>query len=300
MKMRHLMFIVIAALAIQACEDQVDVQLEDAPEALVVDAWINNKDEVQVIKLTKTQPYFDSTEPSGVSGANVMITDENGFNYSFLETESGVYEWDPAGSPLPTDPLTYTLSINAEGQNYLATSTMNRVPALDSLVFTFKEERNPFQPEGYYGEFVSKDPVGAGDSYWIKSYKNGQFLNRPFELNIAYDAGFNAGGNIDGVVFIQPIQDAVNPLNDELDAVVPYEPGDSLYVEIHSISNEAFFFLQEVQIQTQRDGGFDEIFAEPLENVATNIVNVSDNPSSEVVGFFTVSAVSSAGKRLEE
>lgn len=300
MKMRHLIFIVVAVLALQACEDQVDVQLEDAPEALVVDAWINNKDEVQVIKLTKTQPYFESSQPTGVTGASVTITDENGVDYNFNETADGVYEWDPAGSPLPTDPLEYTLSINAEGQSYLATSAMNRVPAIDSLVFTFKEERNPFQPEGYYGEFVAKDPVGPGDSYWIKSYKNGQFLNRPFELNIAYDAGFNAGGNIDGVVFIQPIQDAVNPLNDELDAVVPYEPGDSLYVEIHSISNEAFFFLQEVQIQTQRDGGFDEIFAEPLENVDTNIVNVSDSPSSEVVGFFTISAVSTAGKKLEE
>lgn len=300
MKMRHLIFLVVAVLVLQACEDQVDVQLEDAPEALVVDAWVNNKDEVQVINITKTQPYFESSSPSGVSGASVTITDENGVDYDFNETSPGVYEWDPAGNPFPADLLGYTLTINAEGQNYVATSSMNRVPAVDSIVYTFYEERNPFQPEGYYGEFVAQDPVGAGDSYWIKSYKNGQYLNRPFELNIAYDAGFNAGGNIDGVVFIQPIQDAVNPLNDELDAVVPYEPGDSLYVEIHSISNEAFFFLQEVQIQTQRDGGFDEIFAEPLENVATNIVNVSDTPTTEVVGFFSISAVSSAGKKLEE
>lgn len=298
--MRHLILLVVAVLVLQACEDQVDVQLEDAPEALVIDAWVNNKDEVQVIHITKTQPYFESSTPTGVSGASVTITDENGVDYDFNETSPGVYEWDPAGNLLPSDLLGYTLTINAEGQNYVATSSMNRVPNIDSLVFTFKEERNPFQPEGYYGEFVAQDPVGAGDSYWIKSYKNGQYLNRPFELNIAYDAGFNAGGNIDGVVFIQPIQDAVNPLNDELDAVVPYEPGDSLYVEIHSISNEAFFFLQEVQIQTQRDGGFDEIFAEPLENVATNIVNVSDTPTTEVVGFFSISAVSSAGKKLEE
>lgn len=300
MKMRHLIFLVVAVLVLQACEDQVDVQLEDAPEALVIDAWVNNKDEVQVIHITKTQPYFESSSPTGVSGASVTITDENGVDYSFNEASPGVYEWDPAGNPLPSDLLGYTLTINAEGQNYMATSSMNRVPAVDSIVYTFYEERNPFQPEGYYGEFVAQDPVGAGDSYWIKAYKNGQYLNRPFELNIAYDAGFNAGGNIDGVVFIQPIQDAVNPFNDELDAVVPYEPGDSLYVEIHSISNEAFFFLQEVQIQTQRDGGFDEIFAEPLENVATNIVNVSDTPTTEVVGFFSISAVSSAGKKLEE
>lgn len=294
--------ILIAAIVIlTACEDQVNVTLPSAPEALVIDAWINNKKEPQVIHITKTQPYLQSELPPEVSGANVVVTNENGVVFNFEEESPGRYVWDPQTSTaqITDEQLTYNLSVSVGGQKYASTSRIKRVPAVDSIKFTFKEERNPFQPEGYYGEFVSKDPVGQGDSYWIKSYKNGQLLNKPFELNIAYDAGFNAGGNIDGVVFIQPIQDAVNPLNEEMDAVEPYEPGDSLYVEIHSITNEAFYFLQEVQIQTQRDGGFDEIFAEPVENVSTNIENVSDNPTGEVIGFFSMSAVSGAGKRVE-
>jgi len=296
------LYILFIAVALLACEDKVDVDLPSAPEALVVDAWINNKNEQQVIWLTKTQEYFDSSQPEGVDGATVTITREDGTVFNFAEQESGKYVWDPATSTevIGDEQMTYRLSILAEGQNYEAFSRINRVPTLDSVKFTYKEERNPFQPEGYYGEFVATDPVGQGDSYWIKSYKNDTLLNRPFELNIAYDAGFNAGGNIDGVVFIQPIQDAVNPLSDELDAVIPYEVGDSLYVEIHSITNEAFYFLQEVQIQTQRDGGFDEIFAEPLENVDSNIENVSDSPSGQVVGFFCMSAVSANGNRVDD
>jgi hypothetical protein len=193
--------------------------------------------------------------------------------------------------------------VENQGRRYRATSMMNRVPEVDSVVFTFNEDDTPFQESGYYGEFVATDFVGPGDAYWIKSYKNDTLLNRPFELNLAVDAGFNLGGNIDGVVFIQPIQDAVNPLNDDLDQILPYVPGDSLYVEIHSITIEAWEFLTQVAIQTQRDGGFDEIFAEPLENVSTNIQQVSGPVEQEginIVGFFSVSSVKGNGKRLVE
>lgn len=54
--------------------------------------------------------------------------------------------------------------------------------------------------------------------------------------------------------------------------------------------------MSEVKIQTDRPGGFSELFASPLSNVSTNIVNVSGN--RKVLGFFNTSAVSSAGKRL--
>jgi len=296
-------FILIALISVftWSCEDQADVELQEAPAALVVDAWINNKAEEQVIRLTETQGYFDSSEPQGVSGASVVITREDGVVFSFTDNSDGSYTWDPTSAinQIGTENLRYTLSIDVDGQNYEAISAINRVPPVDSIKYTFQEEESDFEPEGYYGEFVATDPVGPGDTYWIKSYKNGQLLNRPFELNIAFDAGFNEGGNIDGVVFIQPIQDAVNPLDEDL-AIVPYQPGDSLYVELHAIPNEAFEFLQQVQIQIQRDGGFDEIFAEPVENVITNIENVSDNPQGQVVGFFTMSNVSSRGRRLEE
>ncbi|MEQ8242794.1 DUF4249 family protein, partial [Fulvivirga sp.] len=195
---------------------------------------------------------------------------------------------------------TYDLEVRLNGITYHAASSLNRVPEVDSIKFTFKEEQSVFQPEGYYAEFVATDFKGSGDTYWIKAFKNGSLLNNPFDLNIAYDAGFNAGGNIDGFVFIQPIQDGVTPLNDELDAIDPYVLGDSLYVEIHSITNEAFYFLQEVQIQTQRDGGFDEVFAEPFQNVGTNITAQSTNGEAKVVGFFNVSSVSGRGMKLVE
>lgn len=293
---------ILLILSLFSCEDEINVNIKEAPSAYVVDAWLNNQMEEQVIKLTWTQAYFDNSPFAPVEGASVIVRDSNDNDLVFNETAPGIYTWNPATSPIQIETVgtQYNLRVEVGDEIFVASSELNRVPPIDSIKFTFKEEENAFQPEGYYGEFVATDPVGSGDTYWIKAYKNGEALNNPFDLNIAFDAGFSEGGNIDGVVFIQPIQDAVTPLNEDLDEIVPYVIGDSLYVEIHAITNKAFEFLQQVEIQTQRDGGFDEIFAEPLENVITNIRNLNPNPTTNVIGFFNVAAIESRGRRLIE
>jgi hypothetical protein len=158
-----------------------------------------------------------------------------------------------------------------------------------------------FFPDAYFAEFWSRDFIGSGDTYWIKSFKNGIYLNEPAEINIAYDAGFSEGGNVDGLIFIPPIRDAINPFEQDEDDefISPFEDGDSVYVEIHSITNETFRFLNDVRIQTDRPGGFAELFAVPLSNVPTNIQYLGGDPQIVVAGFFNVAAVRSAGKTLD-
>lgn len=295
-------FLLLLLIPLFSCEDEISVDLKEAPPAYVVDAWINNQSETQVITLNWTQDYFDSTPYSPVSGASVVITDSEGNELVFNEGEPGEYIWEPSTSSFQIDSIgvEYDLQIEVEDEIFTATSKLNRVPTVDSLIFTFQEEESPFEPEGYYAQFVATDFLGPGDSYWIKTYRNGILLNNPFDITVAFDAGFSEGGNIDGVVFIQPIQDSVTPLNEDLDEIEPYQIGDSLYVEIHSISNEAFNFLQQVQIQTQRSGGFGEIFAQPLENVSTNIRTLNNASQNQVIGFFNVAGIEGRGRRLEE
>ena len=66
-----------------------------------------------------------------------------------------------------------------------------------------------------YCEFFARDLLGLGNSYWIKSFKNDTFLNRPSEINIAFDASFDAGGEVDNLIFIPPIRDNINPNDDD-------------------------------------------------------------------------------------
>lgn len=294
-----LFFILVISMA---CEDVIYPELPDADPVTVVDAWINNKSERQVIRIKRTLPYFQAEELPGVPGADVTITDSEGKIYQFIESEvqDGEYFWDPdeQDTVFGQVGLAYTLKVSAGENVYQAFSVMNRVPEIDSINFRF-EEGNDFFPDAYFGGVYAVDFEGPGDTYWIRAYKNGNYLNKPSEINVAYDAGFTAGSLVDGITFIQPVRDGVNPFDQDEndDFLPPYEPGDSLYVEIHSITNDSFFFLTELALQTDRPGGFAELFAQPLSNVRTNILNTTG--TEKVVGFFNVAAVTSAGRRLD-
>lgn len=282
------------------CDDVINPELPKAEAVLVVDAWINNLPGPQVIKLTRSQPYFDSSQPPGVPGAVVSVSTPDK-NFPFVETDNGQYVWNPdPGETFGVIGETYTLNISVDGEEYTSTSQMKRVPAIDSVTFRFEEE-NFILPDSYWGEFWSRDPEGEGDTYWIKSYKNEMLLNKPEEINIAYDAGFSKGGGLDNLIFIPPIRDTINPFEqDENDEFLsPFEDGDSLYVEVHSINEAAFNFLFNVQIQTNRPGGFGELFAQPLANVPTNIENTNATSTQPAQGIFNVAAVSFNGKRLD-
>jgi hypothetical protein len=288
---------------ILACEDQIFPELQNAEPIIVIDAWVTNKNEPQVIKISRSQSYFDNSLPPGVPNATVLVTDNEGNSFEFLPgTKTGEYIWNPTGQGRVFGKIgnTYRLYINTGGMEFEATAAMNRVPQLDSVTYYFEEGNSFGFPDSYFSEFWARDFQGSGDTYWARAWKNGQALNRPNEIVTAYDAGFSRGGNVDGIIFIAPIRRGFNPVEqDSNDNFLPvFVPGDSLYVELQSITNAAFDFLTQISIQTNRPGGFGELFAQPLANVPTNIRPTAANPNAKVLGFFNVAAVSGNGKRL--
>jgi hypothetical protein len=304
--MKKLIYILSALTIgiITSCETVIDPELEKVENIIAVDAWINTKFEKQVIKVMMTQSYFDNALPPGVSSATVTVKNlTDGRLFPFVEsTKKGDYVWTPtsASDQLGNPGEDFKLLIEANGETYESFSRLGRVPEIDSVTFTF-EEKNAIQPEMYLAEFWAKDPAGRGDTYWIKAIKNDTLLNKPSEISLAFDAGFSNGGNFDGIVFIPPIRQSINPFDQDKNKnfLSPYDIGDSVYVELHSISLSAFNYLNEVRTQTDRPGGFGELFSSPIANVSTNIKNVNPN-GKKAVGFFNVASVSGNGKRLVE
>lgn len=302
--MKNILYIITILILAASCEDVINPDLPDADPVLVVDAWVNNKNEPQNIFITRTQPYFENVFPNKVDNATVYIEDSEGNRFDFIENDSA-YTWEPVnGEVFGVSGRQYALSVEVNGERYVSATQMGRAPEIDSIKFSY-EEADDFIPVDYYvGEFVATDFEGEGDTYWIRAFKNGQFLSKPGEINVAYDAGFSRGGNIDGLVFIQPIQNGVNPFDEDPENdnefLPPYLVDDELYIEIISISEPAFFFLNEVIIQTDRAGGFGALFAQPLANVSTNIVPANENSTEQVLGFFNVGAVSTRRQILTE
>lgn len=290
-------FILLIAFAFFSCENIIYPELEPSLEQYVVDAWLNDLPGSQKIFLSKSNNYFMSELPKLLSGAEVYLTDEDGNRYDFEETEGGYVWGDSSSTSFLQVGTSYQLNVSIDGIRFSGTSEMNPVPPVDSITFKYQEKDFSTVEDYYLAEVVATDLAGVGNTYWIKAWKNEVYLNKASEINIAYDAGFSAGGNIDGQVFIQPIQELINPFDtDEAgEALIepPYSIGDTIYVEIHSISESAFYFLNEVKIQTVRSGGFGALFAQPFSNVSTNLINEDVNSAIHPVGFFNVSAISS-------
>ncbi len=295
--------LVLLLLVGVACEDVVDITLDEGTPQLTIDAWLTNQPGTQTIRLTLTEPYFDNSPNEPALGAIVMVQAENGKTFEFTDPNNdGNYTWTPTSETeaFGTIGSGYALSVTYQGETFAATSVMQRVTEVDSITYEFEEE-GLGTPEGYYAEFYGRDFMGENDCYWIKTYKNGVFLNKPQEINLAYDAGTSAGGNVDGLIFIPPIRQGVNRFPDGDDSddnsdVAPWAIGDSIYVEIWSITPDAFFFLEQARNQMTNGG----LFADPIANVPTNITNINPNSEIKAVGYFCTSAVSGLGTRIEE
>lgn len=280
-------FILLLTVAgLSGCEDVIDLETTTGPTQLVVDGWISNQPGKQTITLTWSAAYFDNSTPKPVLGAKVTVTDNLGKVYEFADSaKTGKYTW----GKFQTDTLghigrKYTLRIENEQEVYTAQNEIKRVPKIDSLVYT--NETYPFKPDkgqkqGYILEFYARDFIGLGDTYWIKPVINGKVIvDKAINLSIAYDAAFGSGAPSDGLIFIQPIRRSLT--TDSL-----FQAGNHVGAELHSITNEAFYFLQQIQEQSNNGG----LFATPLANIKSNVSNVDPN-GRKPLGYFGTTAVS--------
>lgn len=287
-----------------SCEKEIFPDLGEPFELVVIDAWLTDQVGPQNIYITQSQPYFEKGFPEKVDGATVQVVSTDNLVYDFVENDSA-YTWVSSDSSTFGEVgESYILLVEVNGQQYTSFTTMGRAPVIDSIRFNFEEEIPNFIYEDHYlAEFYATDPVGVGDAYWIKTWKNDQYLNKPSEISFTFDAGASPGSEVDGIQFIQPVRTAINPFDDDPEDErpgfpSPYAIGDSVTVQIHAISPEAFFFLSEVSIQTNRAGGFAALFAQPVANVSSNIFNVDQDSKERAVGFFNIGQVTTAGKTL--
>ena len=290
---RFLIYLLGAILfsAMQSCEDVIDVKVEPGPPKLVVDAFVNNLPEAQTIRLTRSIPYFNKPGTEApVEGATVLMIDTafSGAPKLFLFSDSGNgrYVWKP--DAIVGDTFTvgknYALVIIEGGDTMVSFSQLNPTAKIDSLHIITETGDNPGIAAGKYVELAANDLPGQGNVYWIKTWYNDTFRNGIFDMNLAYDMTGNPNGQ-DGGLFIWPIRyGAINDLQK------PYNKGDKVQVEIHSLTQEAFYWLTLIRNENQNGG----LFATPPSNIGTNIFNLNPAKKRGLAGFFCVSAVSRA------
>ena len=168
--MEHLKYILLLLIPLLfGCEKVIDVDLNDASPAIVIEGNVGDLPHLAEVKVSKTSSYFDDESGEKISGASVVVESASGRNYQLFETEPGVYR----SGRVPMLPgVSYSLKVEVENNIYEAVSTINPRVKIDSLSY-FYEEGFAFIDDGYILQVYFVDPENVDNYYRLKVYNNG-------------------------------------------------------------------------------------------------------------------------------
>lgn len=283
-KLMKRLLIIPAAFLFFSCEDVISIDVKEGKQQLVVDAWLTDEVREQQVTLTLSQPYFDQGTPLPALGAEVYVIRQDSTLFRFNDFDNdGVYTYTPRNRNFLRINEMTGLYIKYRDEEYYAISQLKRVPIIDSL--KYQSITLPIKPEnspqsGFLAQFFATDFEGEGDTYLVRSYKNDVLRARSNEYTLSYDGGLSPGSGSDGMLFLQPVRMGINS--------GLFVDQDKVTVELHSIPLDAYFFLYQVQSETNNGG----IFSTPPANIPSNIFNRNPESTEKAVGLFFVSRVS--------
>jgi hypothetical protein len=282
--MKKILVPLLFVLGFSSCEDPVEIDVENGVSQIAIDAFINNLPTAQIIYLKQSKNFFDKVQQAPIVGAVVKVVDSEGKVYQFTDSDNkGEYSWED--SVMVKEGLTYNLEVTIDDKLYTSEEIANPVPPIDSLITGPIEggfggnEANDFE---FQLEMIVYDIPNRNDYYWVKVLRNDTLQNGPSDINVVIDAG---GSGSDGLLFIPPARIfSINNFGR------PYNTGENVKIEIHSINNNTLLFFNQVTNQINNSG----LFAVPSSNVRTNIESNSNETSKKAIGMFSVSMVSTA------
>ncbi|MGE0441261.1 MAG: DUF4249 domain-containing protein [Gemmatimonadales bacterium] len=263
----------LALGAVASCTRVVTVDVDEGPVRLVVDARVLAGGVSRVV-LSTTAAYSSSDLPPPVEDAVVAITDDLGgrFECPLVGPPKGTYRCDLPGTLEPAAGVTYTLTIDYQGERYQASATLEPVPPIDSLYFKFEGKGISQGDSGFRAVIDYSDPAGVKNFYLWELFVDGvqQFRIDPGNrFRLISEDRFYDGGEVIGY---QPFDEDV------------VEPGSLVEVRQLSMSEEAYRYFFVLFEQTTSGGG---PFATPPASVRGNVANLT-NPQHRALGFFLV------------
>ncbi len=249
-------------LALTACEDVIEIDLDNIEPKIVIEAVITDQTVQQTIKLTKTGDYFDPGIYPAVSYANVIISDNMGNLESLLEVNPGIYQTTNLQGATGN---IYELSVEVDDIEYTAISEMPVKVNIDTLSSDFFEATHHFD-EGYMVKCHFTDPAGISNYYRFKIYENGVVLNSNSDFIISDDKIFD--GN--------PVQ---MPLS-----IKSFQINDTVTVELLSLNKDTYDYYNTLIESRSGPGGI--ISGSTPANPVSNI-------SNGAMGYFGVYTISS-------
>jgi hypothetical protein len=166
-QLRYICFLSVSILFLSSCEDVIQLDLESTDSQIVIEASLNASSQTATVLISKTNDFYDNTEPEKVSGAIITLQGETGDTYVFSEASPGTYV---AENVIASTEEVFNLSVEVEDMVYEAATT---VPSAANLKEIIQSDfpSGPFGDEGaILLSAIWDDPAGIENFYRIRTY----------------------------------------------------------------------------------------------------------------------------------
>jgi len=264
--MKNLFISLFLLSAIISCETKVELDVTEGPQNIVIDGGVTDKAGHDTIYLSLTQDYNSGAPFTYLSGATLIITENELLIDTLLEVTTGAYITQKITRGVVGS--SYQLYLKTpEGIEYQSTvEQMLQGPPIDSLYFRRSDELDfeAFLDEGYYGFLAFQDPVNEQNFMEYKYSVNGVYQKTPEDITLYEDRYFNG----------QYVGDYGVPIT--------LEVGDVLNVEQLAITRFRYDYLLSLQQLLLANGG---PFDPPIPPLIGNIFKIGST-TEYALGYF--------------
>lgn len=262
-----------------SCTEIVDIELDSTYTRLVVYGMITTDSAQHEVALTTTTDYFFGSAPPPVDNATVTVTFGNtAVTLQHSVETPGIYFFPEAIRGVPGtqyDLLVEDVDIDQDGitETYRASTVMPGIVPPDSI--TLQKFISPFF-SGYQVAIWSPDPPEV-NYYNFKLWRNKELLNKRLSDYTVQPDDLFPDNYIPGL--------PIGFLDDDDEDEMVF-PGDTVTLELNSITEEYYNFIVEAQSEIF---GNNPLFSGPPANVSTNLENGA-------VGIFTAYSIERISK----
>ena len=172
---RYTAIAIFAMTLLFACKKTVTLDLNGTSARIVIQGEVTDSPGPYTVTINQSVDFYADNNFPPVSGALVVIRDNQGTTDTLTETSPGAYNTHLL---LGRPGNTYTLDVFARNEHYVAASTMPEAVPLDSVTF---ESLTGFGQQRISAVVNFRDPRGVKNYYRFIEYINGlQFTRNIF------------------------------------------------------------------------------------------------------------------------
>ena len=290
--------LILFFLLLNGCIVQFIPDISEEQELLVVEGLITDQPQADTIKLSRSLPLGEKSAARPQSGCTVKILDDLGNSFILEEIKAGTYITNSAtfkGEIGRSYTLQITTNNGLKNQNYESfPMEMKPVPPIDSIYYEKKVVKEDIA--GWFGidacqiYLDTHDPENSCKFYrWDYSETWVHRLLYPVPNMICWISDVSEKTIIKSTAAFEESRITRNPVTYITNYTDRLKWEYSILVNQYSLNEEEYIYWEKVQNFTDQIGGLYDLIPA---SIPGNIISLN-NPNEKVLGYFSVSAMSS-------